>query len=245
MFKRIVMVGCLVILLAQATFQVVMAQTDSQTTDEAVHVLAGYTYLTKRDYRLNPEHPPLVKTLAALPLLAIKPNLPADFEQKWQDSENFFYDSWRENRYLGEKFFYASGNDADLMILLSRLPMILLTLLLGLAIFLIVWRHFGAIAALAATGFYVLDPLVAGHGHLVTTDIAFGLGTLLTTYAGWRFFGSPNWKNALWLGLALGLALLTKHTAVILGMMLLITAVWIVATNKQAWQQILRGTGIV
>jgi len=41
----------------------------SATYDEPVHLSAGYTYLRWQDYRLNPEHPPLVKKLAALPLL--------------------------------------------------------------------------------------------------------------------------------------------------------------------------------
>lgn len=245
MLRQIVFWGCLLILLAQAACQIALARTDSQTTDEAVHVLAGYTYLTKRDFRFNPEHPPLVKILAALPLLAIKPNLPVDFDQKWQSSEDFFYDSWRENRYLGEKFFYASGNDANAMVFWSRLPMIVITFLLGLAILLITWRHFGHIGALVATGFYALDPLVAGHGHLVTTDIAFGLGTLLTAYATWHFFGRPSWRNAVWLGLALALALLTKHTAVILVAALVVIAVWTTATKKQPLLPILKGTGIV
>src|SRR5215475_2653488 len=42
----------------------------SPTFDEPVHVLAGYSYLKWKDYRVNPEHPPLAKTMAALPLLA-------------------------------------------------------------------------------------------------------------------------------------------------------------------------------
>src|SRR5881397_3128466 len=41
----------------------------SQTSDEAVHLSAGYSYLKTADFRLNPEHPPLVKEWAALPLL--------------------------------------------------------------------------------------------------------------------------------------------------------------------------------
>jgi len=40
----------------------------SPVTDETVHLVAGYRYLTAHDYRLNPEHPPLLKMLAAIPL---------------------------------------------------------------------------------------------------------------------------------------------------------------------------------
>ena len=42
---------------------------DSLTMDELAHLPAGYSYLTQKDMRLNPEHPPLIKDLAAFPLL--------------------------------------------------------------------------------------------------------------------------------------------------------------------------------
>jgi hypothetical protein len=40
----------------------------SPTYDEVAHLPAGYAYLHWDDYRLNPQHPSLVKKLAALPL---------------------------------------------------------------------------------------------------------------------------------------------------------------------------------
>src|SRR5215204_1304496 len=42
----------------------------SPTVDEPVHLLSGYAALKWSDYRANPEHPPLAKLWAALPLLA-------------------------------------------------------------------------------------------------------------------------------------------------------------------------------
>ena len=47
----------------------------SATQDEAVHLVAGYSYWRTRDFRINPEHPPLAKLIAALPALAINPRL--------------------------------------------------------------------------------------------------------------------------------------------------------------------------
>ena len=44
---------------------------NSQTTDEAAHLAAGYSYLTTNDFRMNPEHPPLLKVLAALPVYLV------------------------------------------------------------------------------------------------------------------------------------------------------------------------------
>ena len=42
------------------------------TSDETFQLFAGYSYLKWGDYRINPEHPPFAKLLAALPLLALR-----------------------------------------------------------------------------------------------------------------------------------------------------------------------------
>ena len=87
--------------------------TSSPTSDETSHLVAGYSYLTQHDFRLNPEHPPLLKSFAALPLLTmpIWPEHfrePADgkthfnvFEQAWAMS--LFYPpmaQWSASQYL-------------------------------------------------------------------------------------------------------------------------------------------------
>ena len=41
---------------------------ESATVDETAHIAAGVSYLQRLDLRLNEEHPPLPKVLAALPL---------------------------------------------------------------------------------------------------------------------------------------------------------------------------------
>src|SRR6185369_10962149 len=50
----------------------------SAIVDEQAHIPAGYGYVSQLDARLNPEHPPLLKALAALPLLVINPTFPTD-----------------------------------------------------------------------------------------------------------------------------------------------------------------------
>src|SRR5207244_2419086 len=47
--------------------------TRSATNDEAVHLAAGYSYWQTRDFRMNPEHPPLAKLIAALPVWFLHP----------------------------------------------------------------------------------------------------------------------------------------------------------------------------
>ena len=55
----------------------------SATFDETAHLPAGYAYLKTGDLRLNPQHPPLIKMLAAVPLLALGPEMDLD-DPAWQ-----------------------------------------------------------------------------------------------------------------------------------------------------------------
>ena len=73
----------------------------SATSDEIPHLMAGYSYWTTRDFRMNPEHPPLAKLIAALPLLAFKPRLDRT-SPAWNSAEEFL---------SGYDFLYS--NDAD------------------------------------------------------------------------------------------------------------------------------------
>lgn len=46
--------------------------TSCSTSDETSHIASGYTANRLGDFRINPEHPPLLKRIATLPLLAMK-----------------------------------------------------------------------------------------------------------------------------------------------------------------------------
>ncbi len=95
---------------------------DSITTDESPNVSAGYSYLTQKDMRLNPEHPPLVKDIGALPLLFQKINFDAN-HPSWRDNVN---DQWS----FGPHFLYEIGNNPDKIIFSARLTVLIFFVLL-------------------------------------------------------------------------------------------------------------------
>src|SRR5881227_4197578 len=64
--------------------------TTSPTSDETAHLAAGYSYLVTHDYRVNPEHPPLAKMFAALPLLGMRV-WPAGFRDAADGTRAFAY----------------------------------------------------------------------------------------------------------------------------------------------------------
>src|SRR3954453_8889508 len=85
----------LVVLSLQLFFSV---RRESQTWDEANHIFTGYRSWTHGDYGLNPEHPPLVKMFATVPLFWSQPKSSAL-------EERFF----KEDAFLrGKEFLYQN-----------------------------------------------------------------------------------------------------------------------------------------
>ncbi len=93
----------------------------SATFDESHHLAAGYINLRWNDFRLNPEHPPLTKMVAAMPLLALQP-LPVDLDifdpspypgegsRSWQRIKQLYRDSvvdYRREWYLGHELVWG------------------------------------------------------------------------------------------------------------------------------------------
>src|SRR6266568_8084285 len=93
---------------------------DSAVVDELAHIPAGYAYMRFFDYRLNPEHPPLLKALAAVPLLFQNLKFPTD-NPAWINDVN---GEWA----VGGAFLYGLKNNAATMLWWARFFPILLTL---------------------------------------------------------------------------------------------------------------------
>ena len=182
---------------------------DSATMDEVAHLPAGYSYLTQKDMRLNPEHPPLIKDLAALPLLFIKGiNFPSEIKD-WKEDIN---GQWG----FGYHFFYGAGNPTDIMIFWGRIPMILILILLGFYIFKWGKELFGNKGALLSLLIFSFSPTFLAHGRLVTTDVGAAAGAIIATYYFIKALKAPSKKNIIFAGITLGLAELCKFSLILL-----------------------------
>src|SRR3989344_8394148 len=100
---------------------------DSAIMDELAHIPAGYGYVHNLDYRLNPEHPPLIKALAGFPLLFLDLKFPTQ-NSAWTTDVN---GQWT----MGGEFLYGSGHDPDTILRVARMGPILLTLFLIMLIY--------------------------------------------------------------------------------------------------------------
>jgi hypothetical protein len=178
---------------------------NSATFDEGAHLPAGYTHLALGDHRLNPEQPPLVKVLAAAPLLFLRPAVHTD-DRAWREARQWEF---------GRRFLYR-WNDGERLLFLGRLPVVALASCLVAAVFFEARRRFGPAAAVAAAFLAALSSEVLAHGSIVTTDLAFALFFFLAVAWLDRALDTPSGARWALAGLAAGAAFATKLSAPIL-----------------------------
>lgn len=175
---------------------------DSLDIDEPYHITSGVSYVRLGDYRLNPEHPPLVKLWVGMFLTASVFQLPPLVQMA---------DKVGERHYTAGAVYLT--NDPDRVQHRARIAMFLLNGLLLLGFGLALWGATSPAVALAAVGFLVIDPTVAAHWPTVLTDLPVALLSSIAFLLACRAFRTWRLRDLLFCGLALGLALGAKHSA--------------------------------
>ena len=195
---------------------------DSPTMDEQNHLARGLAFLRTGDPRLSLEHPPLVNSLSALPLLTLPGiRLPTD-DASWEQPEGWYR--------FAELLLWEYNHDVTRMVFLARLPVVFLTLglaLVGLCFAQALWGSRGSPGSRGSRGsrgspgspagwlaFFALlfDPNILAHGRYSTTDVGGTAFLLLATFLLWRMWSRPGWSwpRLLAAGLGLGLAFGSK-----------------------------------
>ncbi|HEY9484338.1 MAG TPA: glycosyltransferase family 39 protein [Micromonosporaceae bacterium] len=172
------------------------ARSDSPTYDEPVYVAAGIAAVLHHDLAFNAEHPPLPKALAALPVLAVHPAVPATASCA-DDNE----------RTCSAQFVQAQSSADRLrdITFASRLVPLLETVGVAFAAYALAAELFGATAGALAGLLWLASPLVLGIGHLDGTDVPFALAVTLSSWALARWLRLRTIRAVVWTGLALAL----------------------------------------
>lgn len=203
--------GVLAVLVAVMFAQMwVSAVQLSVTSDEADHLHAGYRYWQCRDFGWNPEHPPLMKIIAALPLLTMQVNDPISHpcgmpSNKLRDFQ------------VGHDFLFANPES---VLMAGRMAASVLAVLLLVTVSFFARTMFGLSAAAIAGILIAFEPNLLAHGSLVMTDVPAALGFCLAVYALYSFLSNRNLARLIVLGLATGIALCLKHSTVLLAVIL-------------------------
>jgi len=182
--------------------------------DDSMHMPAGYSYLLTHDYRLNQEHPPLIKLLSGAGLWKLHPQFP--FESPgWQQAATP-EDPEDGMEKVEEAFFEKNAKQFEQIAFYGRLPVLVIPLLLLLAVWWLARQSFGPIPALIAVFLIGTEPNIIGNSIVVQNDIASALALLFFVIALKKVLTDTTAKSAVVLGLALGLALVTKYSLIVL-----------------------------
>lgn len=192
---RVLVAACLAVGVARivATYHVF-----NQTWDEPAHVAAGMEWLDRGRYTYEPLHPPLARVMEAL-----GPRL-AGIRSAGQANV------WLE----GNAILYAGGR-YDRNLALARLGVLPFFILATLVVCAWARRLGGAPAAVSAVVLFTTLPPVLAHAGVATTDMAVTATIALAALSLVRWLEQPTRERSLVLGLALGLALLSKLSALL------------------------------
>lgn len=207
---------------------------DGFTVDEPWHVVAGVSYVRTGDFRLNPEHPPLVKLVAGaaqsgdfvLPPFA--PLVEKSQEREWVEDVMFL------------------RNDAAAAQRATRASMWAFHGVLLLALGGLLWRALGLPWAAGTLAFLAIEPSVAAHLPVAMTDLPLALTLAVAVAAAGLLLSTWHWRWVLAAGLALGLVLGSKHSGLagVTGVGAVL-ALGVLAGAREGWPEIVRRLGRV
>jgi len=205
---------------------------DSAIVDEIAHIPAGYSYVTLQDYRLNPEHPPLMKDLAGIALVPLNPRFPSD-NQAWQKDVNGQWES-------GWHFLYHDGNNADAILFWARLPILLFAVAFGVVLYIIARRLLGTAAALVILTLYVFEPNILAHARFVTTDVGAAATMFVAITSFYFWLRRPTSKRLALATVLFAVAQVTKFSAILLAPFFIGMIIWALLTkqNGKKWQDL-------
>ncbi len=214
MWRNWLVAACLLLVMV---FEVALStRQESPSWDEGDHIYSGYMNWLHDEYSMNPEHPPLVKLVATLPLLALDLKVPPRQGRYFKDEA-----------YLGgRELLYRNGPrySADTLLFRMHMAVLVFALLLATLLFVAGCEMFGPLAGLLAMALYVFDPSVLANAPFVATDTGASCAFFASVYFFYRFAKRLNWQRAVACGVVTGLALATKHSVVLLLPMLLLLA---------------------
>lgn len=188
----------------------------SQTVDESVHLYAGFQYWKRGDFGVNPEHPPLVKLAAAAALV------PTAAESPQPESGATKASGTR----AAIPFLYRNAVPWEELLFRGRLGASIFAYLGALTLFLMGREMFGFGVGILALTLFGFEPNLLAHGSLVTTDMGLTASILLTVYGFYRYVKAPSLARLLLSGVAVALALTTKHSGLVVIGLLPLLATW-------------------
>ena len=216
----------LVILSLLAVARIVAGySTTSQAFDEPAHVAAGMEWLDRGTYIIDPLHPPLSRIAIALPLYIAGLRLPTV-----EGQETYFE--------IGNRILYQDGHYWR-NLTLARIGILPFFLFGTWIVFYWARREFGTAAGILAAFCFTTLPGILTFGGLAYTDLPAAVMQFVLIVAFALWLDAPDGQSSLRLGVAAGLAILTKFTILIFfpAAAVCILLVWMLQTRTLQTQK--------
>lgn len=187
----------------------------SVTFDEILLPAAGARGFETGDFGLvHRYHPPVLPYLYGLPVTLSGVALPVEQGNEQQRGQSFRY---------AREFYFSVGNDAEQIAFLARLVAVAMGTLLVLLVYLFTRSATGSgAAALLAAALTAFVPDVLAHSGISYNDVPLALVILGAVWATDAALRAPTPARAALAGLAIGLALGVKFSAIALGPVILL-----------------------
>ncbi len=206
--RRLLLVGTVCV---YAALTLLALRRTSVTFDEIVMVAAGARGYEIGAWDLVPDHPPMTLYLYGLPAFLTGPHYPNERGV----SAGITRDMWVRYGYA-QVFYFRLGNDAERLAFFTRLPAVLCGVALILLVYACTRRAAGGRAALLAAGLTAFLPDLLAHGGVAYNDVPGALTFLAALWALDEALRRPTPRTMVVTGLAAGLALGFKLSAVAL-----------------------------
>ncbi len=167
----------------------------TQTSDEPAHVACGLQLLTFHRYDYEPQHPPLARVMAALPLYLAGARAD-DHTKMWPEGNAILAWNGEYQRNLT-------------LARLGILPWYVLACIFVYKLALLFYRP--AVAVITVLLFATL-PGVLAHAGLATNDMAVTAAFAMAMYALLRWLETPTWRRTVLLAVAMAIGTLTKFS---------------------------------
>ncbi|HEV2705171.1 MAG TPA: glycosyltransferase family 39 protein, partial [Pyrinomonadaceae bacterium] len=145
--------------------------------------------------------------------------------KNYNDYDNLYWKFWRANAArFDELSFWA------------RVPVVALTLALGVLIFVYARRLFGARAAALSVVLFAVEPTLLAHGRVVQTDVAAAFTLLLFCLVLDAYLRAPSLAGALITGAVCALAVCAKFSLLVLVPVAVLTPFVLTWTRRAGWR---------
>jgi 4-amino-4-deoxy-L-arabinose transferase-like glycosyltransferase len=191
LIAMMIVVGCFRIVLTYSIF--------SQTWDEPAHIAAGLQWLDQGKYDFEQMHPPLARVMGALGLYLEGVRLRENVEGNT---------AFREGNAI-----LHSGGQYEHNLTLARLGILPFFIIASIVVAL--WARYldGTVTSLLGTLLFTTLPPVLANAGIVTLDMACAASVATAFFSFTLWLKKPTFWNSFLLGIATGLAILIKFTA--------------------------------